>query len=292
MLVITGATGQLGSRIVEQVLARVPTDTVGVSVRDPAVAAHLAERGVRVRAGDFTEPASLRRAFEGASRVLVVSAAIRGDGAVAANLAAIDAARECGAERVLYTSHQAASPTSQFLPQHTHAATEDHLASVGLPFTALRNGFYVSTVEHYLGAAVETGLLELPEDGPFSWTHHDDLAEAAAIALVGADDARLLDGVTPPLTAPELLDFAVVAEVVGEALGRPVAHAVVSDEAWKAAAVERGMPPFAADFTLGLFRAARAGEFAVTDPALERVLGRPATTARSAIAAMVSRHPG
>ncbi|WP_134741083.1 NAD(P)H-binding protein [Nocardioides sp. 503] len=288
MLVITGATGRLGSRIVKQVLARVPADTVAVSVRDPAAAAHLAERGVRVRAGDFTDPASLRSAFEGASRVLVVSAAIRGDAAVAANLAAIDAARECGAERVLYTSHQASSPTSQFLPQHTHAATEEHLASAGLPFTALRNGFYVSTLEHYLGAAVETGRLELPEDGPFSWTHHDDLAEAAALALVGPEQATGLDGITPPLTAPEVLDLAGVADVVGEVLGRAVTRVVVTDDVWRAAAVERGMPPFAADFTLGMFRAARAGEFAVTDPALETLLGRSATSARSAIAEMFS----
>jgi NAD(P)H dehydrogenase (quinone) len=287
MLVITGATGRLGSRIVEQVLARVPADTVGVSVREPAAVAHLAERGVRVRAGDFTDPASLRSAFEGASRVLVVSAAIRGDGAVAANLAAIDAARECGAERVLYTSHQASSPTSQFLPQHTHAATEEHLASAGLPFTSLRNGFYVSTLEHYLGAAVETGRLELPEDGPFSWTHHDDLAEAAALALARPEQAGL-DGITPPLTAPEVLDLADVADVLGEVLGRTIIRVVVADDAWRAAAVDRGMPPFAADFTLGMFRAARAGEFAVTDPALETLLGRPVTSARSAIAGMVS----
>ncbi|MEO9325380.1 NAD(P)H-binding protein [Nocardioides sp. C4-1] len=285
MLVITGATGRLGSRIVQKVLERVPAQTVGVSVRDPAAARDLADRGVRVRAGDFLDPTSLGHAFEGASRVLVVSAAIRGDGAVAANLAAIDAARAAGAERVLYTSHQAASPTSSFLPQRTHAATEDHLQRLDLPFTALRNGFYVSTLEHYLGAAVAAGRLELPEDGPFSWTHHDDLAEVAAAALV--DGARL-DGVTAPLTAPDLLDLADVAEAASAALGRAVERVVVPDDEWTASAVARGMPPAAAEFTLGMFRAAREGEFAVTDPTLERVLGRPAHRTRAAIADIVT----
>jgi NAD(P)H dehydrogenase (quinone) len=291
MLIVTGATGRLGSRIVERVLDRAPAHTVGVSVRDPEAAAGLAARGVRVRAGDFTDLGSLAQAFEGATRVLVVSASIRGDGAVAANLAAIDAARDAGAEHVVYTSHQASSSTSLFAPQHTHAATEEHLAELGglgLSFTSLRNGFYVSTLEHYLGAAVATGRLELPEDGPFSWTHHDDLAEAAAIALVGAPGLDpALSGPTPPLTAPDLLDLADVAAVVSETLGRPVERVVVPDEQWKQAAVAQGMPPFAADFTLGMFRAAREGEFAVADPTLERVLGRPATTARTAIAAMV-----
>ncbi|WP_250008825.1 SDR family oxidoreductase [Actinoplanes sp. M2I2] len=280
MIVITGATGQLGSRVVERLLDRVPASEVGVSVRDVDKAASLAERGVRVRAGDFTAPGGLPYAFEGADRVLIISAAIRGDAAVAANKAAIDAARTAGVRRVLYTSHQAASPTSLFAPQHTHAATEDYLTGSGIPFTALRNGFYTNTLGYYLGAALETGRLALPEDGPFSWTAHDDLAEVAAIAL--AEDG-VLDGVTPPLTAPETLDLEAVAAVLSELSGRPITRVVVSDDEWRTAAVGGGMPAPAADFTLGMFRAARRGEFAVTDPTLEKLLGRPATTVRSVL---------
>ncbi|MCY1141016.1 NmrA family NAD(P)-binding protein [Actinoplanes sp. Pm04-4] len=282
MIVITGATGQLGSRIVERVLDRVPATEVGVSVRDVTQAASLADRGVRVRSGDFTEPAGLAHAFEGADRVLIISASIRGAGAVAANLAAIDAARAAGAQRILYTSHQAASADSLFAPQLTHAATEDYLAGLGVPFTALRNGFYASTLGYYLGAARETGELVVPEDGPFSWTAHDDLAEAAAIAL--ADDG-VLDGVTPPLTAPELLDFEAVAAILSDLTGRTIKRVMAGDDEWKAAAVAGGMPEFAADFTLGMFRAARRGEFAVTDPTLEKLLGRPARTVREQLAA-------
>ncbi len=64
MIVVTGATGQLGSQIVENLLTRADADTVGVSVRDTAKAASLAERGVRARGGDITEPATLEHAFE------------------------------------------------------------------------------------------------------------------------------------------------------------------------------------------------------------------------------------
>ncbi|QCW51608.1 NAD-dependent epimerase/dehydratase family protein [Nocardioides dongxiaopingii] len=287
MLIVTGATGQLGSRIVERLLERVPADQVGVSVRDPSRATSLADRGVRVRAADFTEPATLAHALEGASRVLVLSAAIRGAGAVAANLAALDAARDAGAERVLYTSHQAASPVSAFLPQHTHAATEEHLAGLGVPFTALRNGFYASTLGLHLDEALRTGRMALPEDGPVSWTAHADLAEAAAIALASGGG---LDGVTAPLTAPHLLDLADVAAVVADLVGRPVTRVVVADEEWAASAVARGMPPAAAEFTLGMFRAARAGEFAVTDPALESVLGRPAVPVREVLQGLLPQH--
>src|SRR3954447_720036 len=284
MIVVTGATGRLGSLVVDRLLDRVPADTLGVSVRDVTKAAGLAERGVRVRAGDFTDPTSLKEAFEGADQVLVVSASIAGPVAVAANSAAVDAARAAGAQRILYTSHQAAAPDSLFAATVTHAATEEHLAGAGVPFTALRNGFYVSTLGYYLGAALETGRFALPEDGPVSWTAHEDLADAAAAALT---EPGALDGITPPLTAPEMVDFAGVADILSEITGRTITRVVVDDEEWKADAVRAGMPPQAADFALGIFRAARRGEFAVTDPTLEGVIAPPATSVRSALESMV-----
>jgi uncharacterized protein YbjT (DUF2867 family) len=286
MLIVTGATGRLGALIVDRLLARVPADRIGVSVRDVDKAAGIAARGVRVRAGDFTEPGGLKHAFEDAERVLVVSASIRGGGAAAANTAAIDAAKEAGARRILYTSHQAASATSRFLPQPVHAAAEEHLRHLGVPYTALRNGFYTATLEHYIGAALATGTLAVPQDGPFSWTAHEDLAEVAATAL--ADDAGgTLDGVTPPLTAPRTLDFAGVAEVLGRLTGRTVRHVVMDDEEWIAAAVDAGMPRPLAEFTLTMFAAAREGEFDVTGPTLEAVIGRPARTVEQVLAPLV-----
>ncbi|MGC5285470.1 NmrA family NAD(P)-binding protein [Micromonospora sp. DT231] len=286
MFVITGATGQLGSQIVARLLERVPAETVGVSVRDVTKAAGLAARGVRVRAGDFTDPTTLRHAFEGAEKVLVVSAAIRGGGAAVANRAAIDAAHAAGASRVLYTSHQAAAKDSLFPAQLTHAETEEHLAGLGVPFTALRNGFYASTLSFAIGAALETGVLAAPTDGPVSWTAHADLAEAAAIALT---EDGALDGVTAPLTAPDMLDLEAVAGILSTVTGRTIRRVVVDDEEWRATAIAGGMPAAAADFTLGMYRAARRGEFAVTDPTLEALIGHRPTSARSVLTAIAAR---
>jgi len=286
MIVVTGATGQLGSQIVENLLTRVPADTVGVSVRDTAKAASLAQRGVRVRRGDFTDPAALEYAFEGADQVLVVSAAIRGSNAVTANIAALDAAHAAGARRILYTSHQAASKTSLFSPAVTHAATEEHLQRLGVPFTALRHGFYATTLGYYIGGALETGQFVVPEDGPVSWTAHADLAEAAAAALT-VDG--LLDGVTAPLTAPEMLTFTDVASILSEMTGRTIECVIVADQKWKAAAIERGMPAPAADFSLGMFRAARAGEFAVASPVLGTVIDHQPRSARSVLQTIISK---
>lgn len=287
MIIVTGGSGRLGSQIVDRLLDRVPADSVGVSVRDVGKAERLMSRGVRVRAGDFTDPTALDYAFEDADQVLVVSAGIRGPAAAEANRAAIGAAVRAGASRVLYTSHQAASPDSLFPAQPQHAATEAFLAEQGIAWTALRHGFYASTLEIYVPNALETGELRLPEDGPFSWTAQADLAEVDAIALT---PTGVLDGVSPALTGPEKLDFADVAGILSDLTGREIRRIVVDDEEWKSSAIERGLPAPAADFTLGMFRAARRGEFAVTDPTLENLLGRPAISARTTIEGIVAPH--
>lgn len=280
MIVITGATGQLGSRIVDRLLERVPAAGIGVSVRDPARAAGLSARGVRVRRGDFADPASLAEAFEGAAQVLVVSTDESGDTAVAHHVAAIEAAREVGVERVVYTSHQAAAADSLFAPMADHATTERRLADA--PFTALRNGFYASTVPLLLGDALRTGELVAPADGPVSWTAHADLAEAAAIILAG--EGRF-DGPTPPLTAPAALDLQDVAALLGELTGRPIRRVVADDEEWVAGLTGHGVPAGRAELVLGMFRAARRGEFATAGTDLAELLGRPATPLRAVLAA-------
>jgi len=282
MIIVTGATGELGGRVVERLLERLPADGVGVSVREPAKARHLADRGVRVRRGDFAEPATLPGAFADAEQVLLVSSDRFGEEAVRLHRAAISAAARAGVGRVLYTSHQGAAADSLFAAMPDHAATEEALAEAGVPWTSLRNGFYASTVRHLVGRARETGQLRAPEDGPVSWTAHDDLAEAAAIALTGP--ARP-DGPTPPLTAGQALDLADVAAILSESTGRVVDRVTVGDEDHVAELVGQGMPEPYARAMLGVFRASRRGEFAVVDPALGELLGRPPRSVRDLLTA-------
>ncbi|MER7249379.1 SDR family oxidoreductase [Kribbella sp. NPDC000426] len=271
MIVVTGATGRLGRAVVEHLGDRMPADQLGASVRDPAKAADLAARGIRVRRGDFADPDSLASAFEGASQVMIVS----GPADPAPHRVAIDVAKAVGVERIVYTSHQAAGPDSLFTATRGHAATEQDLVDSGVPFTALRNGFYASTTTLMLRSALETGELILPEDGPVSWTAHRDLVDAAVLALT---QPGRLDGITPALTGPELFDYAEAAAMATDLTGRKITRVTVRDEEWKQAALDRGMPDHLVELTLGIFRAARHGEFAAVDPTLPSLLGRPATT--------------
>ncbi len=255
-----------------------------MSVRDPEGAKELAERGVRVRRGDFDDPETLAGAFEGADQILLVSAASTGDTALRQHRAAIAAARDSGARRVLYTSHMGANPASPFAPMPDHAETEGVLRAAGVPFTSLRNGFYAATTVMLLGSALQTGELVAPEDGPVSWTAHGDLAEAAAIVL--AEEGRFDgDGVTPPLTGAEALDLADVAALASSVSGRTIKRVTVSDEEYRAGLVSHGVPEGQAELLVGLFRASRAGEFAEVSPVLGELLGRTPVSVRGVLAA-------
>ncbi|RPE41682.1 uncharacterized protein YbjT (DUF2867 family) [Streptomyces sp. Ag109_O5-1] len=274
MIVVTGATGQLGGRIVERLLTRVPAETVGVSVRDPKKAQPLADRGVRVREGGFTDPGGLAHAFEGATQILIVSVDRLGEEGVRQHRTAIDAAVAAGARRILYTAHMGASPTSRFQACRDHAATEAYLAASGVPYTSLRNGFYTASALQFAGHGLATGELALPADGPVSWTDHDDLAEAAAVIL--ADEGRF-EGPTPPLTAAEALTFADIAGLAG------ASRTIAPDQAFRDRLAADGVPADTADHLLGVFLAAREGEFATVDPTLAELIGREPVSLRSVL---------
>lgn len=278
MIIVTGATGKLGHRIVERLLERVPAERVGVSVRDPRKAKDFADRGVRVRHGSFDDPASLGHAFEGAAQLLLVSLDRTGEECVTGHRTAIDAAVQAGVGRILYTSQAGAAHDSLFQACRDHAATEDLLRATGLPWTALRNGFYASSALMFLQSARDTGDIALPADGPVAWTGHDDLAEA--IAAVLAEPGRF-EGPTPALTGPAALDFDDVAEIASQATGRVFTRTVVSDEAFREQTLAHGVPGAIADLIVSIFAAARNGEFTTVDPTLAELIGREAASFRA-----------
>ncbi|MFC7343043.1 NAD(P)H-binding protein [Saccharopolyspora griseoalba] len=283
MIVVTGATGGLGSATVENLLERVPADRIGVSVRDVARAQHFADRGVRVRQGSYADPAALRSSFAGAEQVLLVSGNDPAADLVGLHRDAVEAAVAAGAQRILYTSQQAAVPGNPYLPSEIHVATEAALAESGVAWTALRNGPY-GTLEQVLGPWQRTGEIARPEDGPAPYTDRADVAEATAALLAGD---RSFDGAIT-LTAPTAVTFDDLAAIASDLTGRTIERTVLNDEQWVADQIANGVPEQAARLMLTWYQASRAGYFAAADPLLAELLGREPSSVADRLAASIA----
>ena len=212
--------------------------------------------------------------------MLIVSVNKFGAEAVQQHQNAIQAAKDAGVKRLLYTSHQGANPSSAFAPCRDHAATEALLQSSGVPYVALRNGFYAESALFQLGGIKQSGEIALPEDGPVSWTARVDLSVAAVAALT---EPGLFDGTSPPLSNSRSLDFADIARIASEVLGRTIVRRTTTDQEYRMGLVARGLPEVMAEGLAGLYSASRAGEFAVIDPTLEHVLGHSPVTIKDVL---------
>jgi len=270
-VVITGATGGLGSDVIGQLQRFAPASELGVSVRTPVKAKALSDAGIRVRRGDFGEPASLDHAFQGARRVLLISTRTPGNAArFQEQRNAIDAAIRCGVKHIFYTSI-VQRPGSVFDVAAGHHDTEAYLASCGAASTVLRNGQYIENLPVFLGESVFTGDLALPKDGPTAWVSRLDLAEGIARLLLR--DTPLPESIL--LTGPDVLDFAQIAAIAGGTLGRKIVRRTISSSEFSASLMGQGLPaPLAQSLATG-FASRAAGELAVIDPALQLLLGRP-----------------
>jgi len=271
-IAVTGASGPFGRHAIEVLLGRgIPADQIVAIVRDPAKLGDLRERGVTVRRGDYSEPATLRTALAGVDRLLLVSGSEVGQ-RIPQHQAVVDAAREAGVSLVAYTSLPKAD-TSDMVLAEEHRATEGALIASGVPYVFLRNGWYVENYTRQLPVILEHGLIGAAGDGRISAAARADLAEAAAV-VVASDDGhqnRVYELGGPGFTLAEL------AAEIGRQSGRDVGYTDLSEDAYAKALVDAGVPAAAAAVYADSDRAAAKGALYIEGDDLERLLGRPAT---------------
>jgi NAD(P)H dehydrogenase (quinone) len=267
---ITGASGQLGRLTADRLLEQIDPAELVLLTRDPAKLADYSERGVTVRAADFTDPASLTAALAGVDRLLLISTDNIGDERVAGHVAAIDAAKAAGVDRVAYTSLPRPDEDNPATVAADHRRTEEHLRASGLHWTALRNNLYgdlsVDAVRH----AADTGQwITNNPDGRIAFVTRADCADAAAGALLSDEAAdRSYD-----ITGPEGLAAADLAELASKLGGRPVEVVAVDDDAFTAGLVGAGLPPFLAGVLTAFGAAGRDGWLAGVSDSVHTLTG-------------------
>lgn len=271
VLLVTGASGQLGRRVVE-LLIEAGHRSIRATTRDPSKLADLAARGVDVRRADFDDAAGLEAAFRGVRRALLVStdALDRPGRRIAQHEAAIDALGRAGVAHVVYTSLPNAAGSSVSLAPD-HAATERRLEASKLDFTILANNLYADLLLFTLPRAVATGrLVDARGQGKASFVTRDDCARVAAAALADVTGGRRRFDVT----GGEALDSAQIAAFASEIAGRPVEHAPVDVASFRQGLLAAGLPGPLADVYASFDGAIAKGELANVAPTVRELTGR------------------
>jgi NAD(P)H dehydrogenase (quinone) len=274
---VTGATGHLGRLVVQELLARgVPAADVIALARTPAKAADL---GVPVRRADYSDPATLPEALAGVDVLLLVSGNELGR-RVAQHTGVVKAADAAGVRRVAYTSIANADHSTNPL-QPEHKATEDVLRASGLPFTILRDNWYLENYTAQLPQYLATGaVLGLDGDARIGAATRADLAAAIAAALLDpATGNATLEFSGPPIT------LAGLAAAITDVTGTEVAYRNVTPEELTAVLRGTGMDDETAGFVVALEESVARGDLDVRSDDLERLLGRPAMSLADALRA-------
>jgi NAD(P)H dehydrogenase (quinone) len=279
-IVVTGATGQLGRLVVLVLLDRgVRAAQIVAAGRDLDRVADLAARGVTIRHADYDDPAVLSVAFAGADKVLLVSAADSGR-RVQQHANAVDAARRAGVELLAYTSAPRADHTRLKLAAE-HAATEAYIRGSGLPFVFLRNSWYLENYTGRLAAHLSSGeICGAAGDGRISAAARRDYAEAAAAVLVSPGQA----GRVYELGGDEAFTLTEYAAEVSRQSGRPVAYRDLGVADYTRTLVGSGLPQTVAEMVAEADAAIARGELYTDSGDLRRLIGRPTTPLRTAVA--------
>lgn len=280
MIVITGASGQLGQLVIHELLKSVPASQLVAAVRNPEKADNLKALGVSVRQADYTQPQTLDSAFAGASKVLLISSSEIGARA-AQHANVIAAAEKAGLQLLAYTSILHADTTPLGLAIE-HKATEKRLAESSVPHVILRNGWYTENYAASVPPALQYGvLMGAAGDGRIASAARADYAAAAAAVLLADDQA----GKVYELAGDDSYTLSEFASAIAGLTGKPVSYQNMSEQEFTVALTQAGLPEgFAAILAESDSGAAKGGLYDDSHT-LSQLIGRATTPYRDVIKA-------
>lgn len=286
MILITGATGQLGGIVVENVLKKIPANQVAVLVRDENKAADLKAKGLESRVGSYHDAASLAAAMSGIDKVLLISSNDFND-RLGQHKNVIDAAKNAGVKHILYTGvtmkNINASPLKPLLADHYQ--TEDYIKESGLTYTFLQNSLYFEVVPMFVGANVlETGIFFPAGEGKVAFAARQDLGEATATILTTEGH----ENKTYNLTGTTASSFADVSATLSEITGKTVAYTSPEPAAFEAMLKQFGLPEGIVLMSVLFAAGIQNGDFDLPSSTLEQFLGRKTTDLKTFLKATYS----
>lgn len=278
MIALTGATGQLGQFVVEELLKTVAAKEIVAIVRNPAKAEALSKQGVLVRQADYGDQAALTQALAGVNKLLLISSSEVGQRA-AQHRNVINAAKAAGVKFIAYTSllHADKSPLGLHVE---HVETEKMLADSGIPYTLLRNGWYS---ENYLAsapAALAHGVfIGAAGDGKIASATRADYAAAAARVISEEGHA----GKVYELAGDRGWTLTELVALLSKASGKNVVYQNLSEADFAAALKGAGLPDWLATMLADSDAGAAKGGLFDDSKTLSKLIGRPTTSIEKSV---------
>lgn len=279
MNLITGASGHFGKIAAEKYLTQNPNVKLAILSRSEGKVNDLVEKGAELRMGDYADYDALVKAFSGIEKVLLVSSNDLQNREIH-HKNAIDAAKEAGVKKIIFTSFQFNSVEENspngLMP--VYVATENYLKESGLDYTILRNGIYTDFLPDIIGPAItENKTLYAPAgDTEVVFTSRTDLAEAASNVLAGDN----FTNTTLDLTNSEGVNFAEITLVLSQILKTEIQYINPSQEDYQIALTNGGLPADVVGLFSGIIESMQSGEFSKTTATLTDILGRKPESVR------------
>ena len=272
MIVITGATGQLGRLVIGSLLKKMPASEIIAAVRNGEKARDLAAKGVHVRIADYDQPQAWDGALKGAEKVLLISSSEIGQRA-RQHRSVIDAAKRAGVKLLVYTSVLHAD-TSVLGLAAEHRETEAAIRASGLPHTLLRNGWYTENYMAGIPAALSLGALYgCAGQGRIASAARSDFAEAAAAVLTADGQA----GKVYELAGDRAYTMAELAAEISRQTGRSIKYVDLPEADFREALIKAGLPEAVASLVADSGTGASKGALFDESRDLARLINRPTT---------------
>lgn len=283
MIVITGASGQLGRLVIEELLKKLPAGEIVAAVRNPEKVSDLAARGVQVRLADYTKPTTLDAAFQGAEKILLISSSEVGQRATQ-HRNAIDAAKRSGVGLLAYTSILRAD-TSPLGLAGEHKETEAMLKASGLPHVLLRNGWYTENYLASIPPALQHGAyIGSAGEGKIASAARADYAAAAAAVLTSDGHA----GKVHELAGDEAYTLTELAAEITRQSGKTVVYKNLPEADFKGALMGAGLPEAFAGLLADSDVGASKGGLFDDGHQLSQLIGRPTVSLATLVKAAVA----
>ena len=283
MLLVTGATGQLGRVVIQNLLKKTSANQIAAFVRDAGKAADLTNEGVDVRVGSYNDIASLDKAMQGVDKVLLIAGTDENK-RLQQHQHVVDAAKKTGVQCIAYTSRTLKDRNTlanQLMMGHFQ--TEDYIRQSGLNYILFRNVLYMDAIPQFVGGNVfDTGIFLPTGQGRVPFALRSDMGEAIANALVAEDcDNRIYQ-----LTGSESYSFNDVAATLTDLSGKQVNYTSAEKTDFETQLKERGLPEIIVQRVIGFLTDIMNGQEDEVSRDLENLLGRKPASLKEGLKAL------